>query len=87
MQGCEVSTRLRYWLTLASGMLECLCFAGVVFGYASLVFVLKEDGYFSDQCVSDPGGNDTATRAGEQMPDKRDIIINIFFKLVNSSFK
>ncbi|XP_028271845.1 solute carrier family 43 member 3a [Parambassis ranga] len=63
MQGCEVSARLRYWLTLASGMLECLCFAGVVFGYASLVFVLKEDGYFIDQCVSDPGGNDTATRA------------------------
>uniref|UniRef100_A0A7N9ANI5 Solute carrier family 43 member 3a n=1 Tax=Mastacembelus armatus TaxID=205130 RepID=A0A7N9ANI5_9TELE len=54
-----VGTRLRYWLTLASGMLECLCFSGVVFGYASLVFVLKEDGYFSQLCVTVPGINST----------------------------
>uniref|UniRef100_A0A3B5APZ7 Solute carrier family 43 member 3-like n=1 Tax=Stegastes partitus TaxID=144197 RepID=A0A3B5APZ7_9TELE len=57
MQGCEVGTRMRYWLTLASGMLECLCFAGVVFGYASLVFVLKEDGYFGELCINHPNGN------------------------------
>uniref|UniRef100_A0A3Q3IBX4 Solute carrier family 43 member 3a n=1 Tax=Monopterus albus TaxID=43700 RepID=A0A3Q3IBX4_MONAL len=50
----EAGTRPRYWLTLASGMLECLCFAGAVFGYASLVFVLKDDGYFSQLCVSIP---------------------------------
>ncbi|XP_026159027.1 solute carrier family 43 member 3a isoform X2 [Mastacembelus armatus] len=59
MQPYEVGTRLRYWLTLASGMLECLCFSGVVFGYASLVFVLKEDGYFSQLCVTVPGINST----------------------------
>uniref|UniRef100_A0A667WK20 Solute carrier family 43 member 3 n=1 Tax=Myripristis murdjan TaxID=586833 RepID=A0A667WK20_9TELE len=52
MSGCKSGTRLRYRLTLASGMLECLCFAGVVFGYASLVFVLKEDGYFSQLCIN-----------------------------------
>uniref|UniRef100_A0A3Q3IA51 Solute carrier family 43 member 3a n=1 Tax=Monopterus albus TaxID=43700 RepID=A0A3Q3IA51_MONAL len=50
MQRNEAGTRPRYWLTLASGMLECLCFAGAVFGYASLVFVLKDDGYFSQLC-------------------------------------
>ncbi|XP_027139205.1 solute carrier family 43 member 3 isoform X2 [Larimichthys crocea] len=61
MQGCEVSTRLRYRLTLASGMLECLCFAGVVFGFASLMFVLKEDGYFSYLCATVPGTNGTLT--------------------------
>uniref|UniRef100_A0A665W2Y8 Solute carrier family 43 member 3-like n=1 Tax=Echeneis naucrates TaxID=173247 RepID=A0A665W2Y8_ECHNA len=49
-----VGTRLLYWLTLASGMLECLCFAGVVFGYASLVFVLKEDRYFGQLCDTVP---------------------------------
>uniref|UniRef100_A0AAZ3PKP2 Solute carrier family 43 member 3-like n=1 Tax=Oncorhynchus tshawytscha TaxID=74940 RepID=A0AAZ3PKP2_ONCTS len=43
---------LRYRLTLATGLVECLCFAGVVFGWASLVFVLKTDGYFTDLCVS-----------------------------------
>lgn len=67
MQGCEVSNRLRYWLTLTSGVLECLWFAGVVFGYASLVFVLKDDGYFSDLCVSDQDSNGTLTSAGEHL--------------------
>lgn len=66
MQGHEVGTRLRYRLTLASGMLECLCFAGVVFGFASLMFVLKEDGYFSQLCTVVPGTNDTLTSTGEQ---------------------
>lgn len=65
MQGYEVGTRLLYRLTLASGVLECLCFAGVVFGYASLVFVLKEDGYFSQLCDSVPGTNGTLTSTGE----------------------
>ncbi|TRY84715.1 hypothetical protein DNTS_001221 [Danionella cerebrum] len=43
---------MRYKLTLATGLLECLCFAGVVFGWATLVFVLKADGYFSDLCIN-----------------------------------
>lgn len=60
MTGSEGGTRLSYWLTLASGMLECLCFAGVLFGWASLVFVLKEDGYFSQLCETDPSTNSTS---------------------------
>ncbi|KAK2815653.1 hypothetical protein Q5P01_026120 [Channa striata] len=64
MQG----TKLRYRLTLASGMVECLCFAGAVFGFASLVFVLKEDGYFSEGCVSVPGTNTTQNSTGIKEP-------------------
>lgn len=67
MSGCKSGTRLRYRLTLASGMLECLCFAGVVFGYASLVFVLKEDGYFSQLCINITGANDTLFRTGKKL--------------------
>lgn len=48
----DSGTRVRYKITLVTGLLECLCFAGVVFGWASLVFVLKTDGYFSDLCVN-----------------------------------
>lgn len=59
MQGCGAGSRLRYRLTLVTGMLECLCFAGLVFGFASLVFVLKADGYFSDLCVSSLRSNST----------------------------
>lgn len=66
MQGREVGTRPHYWLTLASGMLECLCFAGVVLGFPSLMFVLKEDGYFSQLCASVPGTNGSQASAGER---------------------
>ncbi|KAM9770497.1 equilibrative nucleobase transporter 1-like isoform 2-T3 [Menidia menidia] len=52
MRGCGAGARPRHWLTLLSGMLECLGFAGVVFGFASLVFVLKEEGYFGELCGS-----------------------------------
>ncbi|XP_045897825.1 solute carrier family 43 member 3-like, partial [Micropterus dolomieu] len=50
---------LRRWLTFATGLVECLCFAGAVFGWASLVFVLKTEGYFSSLCINDTGVNAT----------------------------
>uniref|UniRef100_A0A3P8ZY50 Solute carrier family 43 member 3a n=1 Tax=Esox lucius TaxID=8010 RepID=A0A3P8ZY50_ESOLU len=56
MLGCKGGLGLRYRLTLATGLVECLCFAGVVFGFASLVFVLKTDGYFTDLCVDTTTG-------------------------------
>ncbi|XP_056593186.1 solute carrier family 43 member 3a [Triplophysa dalaica] len=51
MLGCK-ETRVRYKLTLSTGLLECLCFAGIVFGWASLMFVLKSEGYFGELCVN-----------------------------------
>ncbi|KAJ8269399.1 hypothetical protein COCON_G00120060 [Conger conger] len=59
MFGCLSGAKVRCWLTLASGLLECLCFAGAVFGWASLVFVLKAEGYFSNLCVNVTGPNST----------------------------
>lgn len=50
--GEKSGARVRYKLTFVTGLLECLCFAGIVFGWASLVFVLKTDGYFSELCVN-----------------------------------
>ncbi|KAM9356689.1 solute carrier family 43 member 3b, partial [Symphorus nematophorus] len=47
------------YLTFATGLVECLCFAGAVFGWASLVFVLKTEGYFSSLCVNTTGVNAT----------------------------
>ncbi|KAK5866373.1 hypothetical protein PBY51_020570 [Eleginops maclovinus] len=90
MQGFEVGNRMRYRLTLASGMLECLCFAGVVFGFASLVFVLKEDGYFSHLCVNIPGTNGTKTTTDCTRQDEQFSLVftvasflNNFLTLVN----
>lgn len=46
-------------LTFATGLVECLCFAGAVFGWASLVFVLKSENYFSSLCVNTTEANGT----------------------------
>lgn len=46
-------------LTFATGLVECLCFAGAVFGWASLVFVLKSENYFSSLCVNTTDVNGT----------------------------
>ncbi|GAA6230324.1 solute carrier family 43 member 3-like [Lates japonicus] len=89
MQGHETGIRLRYWLTLASGVLECLCFAGVVFGYASLVFVLKEDGYFSQLCDSVPGTNGTLIKDCSKQDERFSLVftiasfLNNFLNLIN----
>lgn len=59
MQACEGSFAVKRWLTFVTGLVECLCFAGAVFGWASLVFVLKTEGYFSSLCVNTTGTNST----------------------------
>ncbi|XP_026213828.1 solute carrier family 43 member 3b [Anabas testudineus] len=59
MPSGESSMAVRRWLTFFTGLVECLCFAGAVFGWASLVFVLKTDGYFSSLCVNSTGVNAT----------------------------
>ncbi|XP_071664747.1 equilibrative nucleobase transporter 1 isoform X3 [Patagioenas fasciata] len=45
--GAGIAKRLG---TLLSGLLECGGFCGIIFGWASLVFVLKDLGYFQELC-------------------------------------
>ncbi|XP_056136508.1 solute carrier family 43 member 3a [Lampris incognitus] len=52
---CGAREKVRYRLTVLSGFLESLCFSGIAYGWASLVFVLKSDGYFADRCVNVTG--------------------------------
>ncbi|XP_074504868.1 equilibrative nucleobase transporter 1-like [Sebastes fasciatus] len=59
MSGLGNSLMVRRYVTFATGLVECLCFAGAVFGWASLVFVLKTEGYFSSLCVNTTGVNET----------------------------
>uniref|UniRef100_A0A3Q4AIP5 Solute carrier family 43 member 3a n=1 Tax=Mola mola TaxID=94237 RepID=A0A3Q4AIP5_MOLML len=54
-----ISLSVRRCITFATGLVECLCFAGAVFGWASLVFILKSDGFFSSLCVNTTGVNGT----------------------------
>uniref|UniRef100_A0A3P9BZX7 Solute carrier family 43 member 3a n=1 Tax=Maylandia zebra TaxID=106582 RepID=A0A3P9BZX7_9CICH len=65
MQGTVVGYSLRYWLTLITGLLECLLFAGLVFGHASLVFVLKKEEYFGWLCVDTNSTTDSKDCSGQ----------------------
>ncbi|XP_072295825.1 equilibrative nucleobase transporter 1-like [Eucyclogobius newberryi] len=71
---------VRKWLTFTTGLLECLCFAGAVFGWASLVIVLKTEGYFTSFCV-----NTTAVRASGQNRTDASERLNFSFTGVNTS--
>ncbi|KAI5107808.1 solute carrier family 43 member 3, partial [Silurus meridionalis] len=73
----ESKARVRYKLTLVTGLLECLCFAGVVFGWASLVFVLKTDGYFSDLCVNVTGANGTKDKDCSAQDEQLSLIFTV----------
>ncbi|KAM9795285.1 solute carrier family 43 member 3b [Neosynchiropus ocellatus] len=50
-----------FFFTFITGLVECLCFAGVIFGWAALVFVLKSEGYFESLCVNVTSANGTQT--------------------------
>uniref|UniRef100_A0A8D1L2K7 Solute carrier family 43 member 3 n=1 Tax=Sus scrofa TaxID=9823 RepID=A0A8D1L2K7_PIG len=47
MQGASLPLRIA---TLLTGLLECIGFAGVLFGWASLVFIFKTERYFESLC-------------------------------------
>ncbi|XP_066268281.1 equilibrative nucleobase transporter 1-like isoform X2 [Branchiostoma lanceolatum] len=38
------------FLLLAISVLEMLLFSGIIYGWTSLVYILKQEGYFSDHC-------------------------------------
>ena len=46
------------WLTIVTSFLETLLFAGLVFGWPSLQFVLEREGYFSNLCHNNLNLND-----------------------------
>ncbi|XP_010709500.1 solute carrier family 43 member 3 [Meleagris gallopavo] len=47
--------------TLLSGLLECGAFCGIIFGWASLVYVLKNLGYFEQWCKTSTSLNPNGT--------------------------
>ncbi|XP_077434803.1 equilibrative nucleobase transporter 1-like [Vanacampus margaritifer] len=55
MSLCQKSCGVQRGLTLFTGGVECLGFAGIIFGWASLAFTLKQQGFFSSYCVNATG--------------------------------
>lgn len=45
----ELCYRWRIACTIWS-CLEVVCFAGIIYGWGSLVFILKEEGFYSENC-------------------------------------
>ncbi|XP_062851399.1 solute carrier family 43 member 3a [Trichomycterus rosablanca] len=69
--------RVRFKLTLVTGLLECLCFSGVVFGFASLVFVLKADGYFEELGVDVTDTNGTVIQDSSAQDERFSLVFTV----------
>ncbi|XP_077914123.1 equilibrative nucleobase transporter 1 isoform X2 [Halichoerus grypus] len=67
--------------TLLTGLLECLGFAGVLFGWASLVFVFKTEHYFEELCEPDAGPMGNVT--GEADCKAQDERFSLIFTLAS----
>ncbi|XP_020830047.1 equilibrative nucleobase transporter 1 [Phascolarctos cinereus] len=62
MAGPQLSLRVA---TVLTGLLECIAFSGLIFGWTSLVFVLKSDHYFEDLCEQPVNQTSNTTRHSE----------------------
>ncbi|KAM3913843.1 equilibrative nucleobase transporter 1 [Leptodactylus fuscus] len=76
--------RCQYGLTLVTGLIECIGFAGVTFGWTSLVFVLKMENYFDDLCP-DSGNVTTNSTAGCPSQDERFSLVFTVAAFMNSA--
>ncbi|CAK6449376.1 unnamed protein product [Pipistrellus nathusii] len=63
--------------TLLTGLLECLGFAGVLFGWASLVFVFKKEHYFEELCEPGLTGNATGVEDCKAQDERFSLIFTL----------
>lgn len=68
--------------TFISGLVECMFFAGVIFGWASLVYVLKDLDYFRHLCIFS-AVNQTTNATGTVREEEW---VRLTFKLSFSGF-
>ncbi|XP_053307161.1 equilibrative nucleobase transporter 1 isoform X2 [Spea bombifrons] len=67
----------KHLLTLFTGLIECMCFAGITFGWASLMFVLKKENYFQDLCPSSGNQSVNTTESCPQQDERFSLIFTI----------
>ncbi|XP_067915928.1 equilibrative nucleobase transporter 1-like [Heterodontus francisci] len=78
-----LSKRVKRHLTFAAGIFECFGFAGVIYGWASLVFVLKTEEYFSDLCVPLDNTSDTGVRNDTVSCEMQDQRFSLVFTIAS----
>ena len=66
----------RYYVTFALAAFEMIFFGGLIYGWASLVYVFKEDGYFGNLCQV----NETVSTEDQDIVcDAQDANFNLVF--------
>lgn len=74
-----------YLATLLTGLLECIGFAGVLFGWTSLVYVFKEQCYFVEPGEQDCGPRSNATGPpGSKAQDEKFSLIFTLASFMNN---
>lgn len=62
--------------------MEVLLFAGVIYGWGSLVFVFKEEGFYLDYCT----GSDVVTESEQKLLDKATVSSHDALYNINNPF-
>ncbi len=71
--------RLSRFVPLGLGVSELLFYGGLIYGWATLVFVLKEDGYYSDLCNNETAIETTNANEDPLTCPEQDAILNLVF--------
>lgn len=77
-QSTGLATRL---LLVVWGTVEIFLFAGLIFGWASLVYVFKVEGIFSHVCESSNHGNGTNSTDSTESCKAQDEQFNLVYTL------
>ncbi|XP_041065193.1 solute carrier family 43 member 3-like [Carcharodon carcharias] len=84
----QFAKRLKWYLSFATGILECLGFTGVIYGWVSLVFVLKKEKYFLELCAALNNSNSSiaGARNGTFGCDLQDEHLSLVFTIASFAF-
>ncbi|XP_072342221.1 equilibrative nucleobase transporter 1-like [Scyliorhinus torazame] len=82
----SLGDRCRLYFCFATGLFECLGFAGVINGWASLVFVLRNEEYFLDVCDTILNSSSDGARNVSAGCDLQDDRFTLVFTIASFAF-
>ncbi|XP_038644305.1 solute carrier family 43 member 3-like isoform X2 [Scyliorhinus canicula] len=82
----SLKDRCRLYFCFAIGLFECLGFTGVIYGWASLVFVLRKEEYFLDVCDTLHNSSSDGAKNGSTGCDLQDDRFTLVFTIANFVF-
>lgn len=65
-----MASQLKTNIRTVVGIIEMVLFSGVIFGWANLVLVLKEEEYFKDLCADSDNGNSSLRKESSDDAEK-----------------